>query len=401
MDRNVVGGNIEPVGPKRDAQGGRVHWIIRSANALILPDKPRKLLSVMAILVLAAMSLAACKAQATSEADQFVVTAIAPDLSSSWRTANPADQGLNADRLTGLVETIEEFNYNIDSVTVIRNGYIVADAYFPPFEPNTKHVIHSITKSIVSALVGIAIDRGYIQGVDQPVLDFFPQEMAVSLDVEKQAITLEHLLTMSSGLECRDSYLYRWRGLNELRASADWVQFMLDLPLVDRPGSRFEYCNGGSFLLSAVIQEATGVSALEFARANLFEPLGITDVVWPANPQGINIGWGEMRMKPHDMAKIGQLYLNDGQWEGAQVIPADWVEASTQAHIVAATLSDGYGYQWWVDDGGYYMALGYQGQFIFVVPDKNIVVVFTSELAEVDFFIPERLLNEFILEPLP
>ncbi len=223
----------------------------------------------------------------------------------------------------------------------------------------------------------------------------------MSLDVEKQAITLEHLLTMSSGLECRDSYLYRWRGLNELRASADWVQFMLDLPLVDRPGSRFEYCNGGSFLLSAVIQEATGVSALEFARANLFEPLGITDVVWPANPQGINIGWGEMRMKPHDMAKIGQLYLNDGQWEGAQVIPADWVEASTQAHIVAATLSDGYGYQWWVDDGGYYMALGYQGQFIFVVPDKNIVVVFTSELAEVDFFIPERLLNEFILEPLP
>jgi len=202
---------------------------------------------------------------------------------------------------------------------------------------------------------------------------------------------------MSSGLECRDSYLYNWRGLNEMRESDDWVQFMLNLPMAEPPGTRFEYCNGGSFLLSAIIQETTGMSALAFAEENLFGPLNITDVHWPANPEGITIGWGDIHMRPHDMAKIGYLYLNGGQWDGEQVVPAAWVKASTQAHIAAGTLSDGYGYQWWVDDGGYYMAIGYQGQFIYVVPEKDMVVVFTSELDESDFFIPETLLNEYII----
>jgi CubicO group peptidase (beta-lactamase class C family) len=314
-----------------------------------------------------------------------------------WPTATPGEQGLNADLLARVVDTIQEREYAIDSVTVIRNGYIVLDEYFPPFEPNSTHIIHSCTKSIVSALIGIAIDQGYIEGVDQPVFDLFPGRTAANLDAEKEAMTLEDLLMMSSGLECRDSYLYNWRGLGEMRASDDWIQFMLDLPMAEPPGTRFEYCNGGSFLLSAIIQETTGLSALAFAKENLFGPLDITDVYWPANPEGITIGWGDMHMRPHDMAKIGYLYLNGGQWQGEQIVPADWVKASTQAHIAAGTLSDGYGYQWWVDDGGYYMAIGYEGQFIYVVPEKDMVVVFTSELDERDFFIPETLLNEYIV----
>jgi CubicO group peptidase (beta-lactamase class C family) len=171
---------------------------------------------------------------------------------------------------------------------------------------------------------------------------------------------------------------------------------MLDLPMAEPPGTRFEYCNGGSFLLSAIIQETTGMSAREYAMENLFGHLDINDMYWPSNPEGISIGWGEMHLKPHDMAKIGMLYLNEGKWEGKQVIPAAWVEASTRMHL-PATLSDGYGYQWWVDEGGYFMALGYKGQFIYVVPEVELVVVFVSNLAESDFFVPEILLNDYIL----
>jgi CubicO group peptidase (beta-lactamase class C family) len=324
----------------------------------------------------------------------------------AWQISTPEEQGMDSETLAEMFEMIREQDDNIDSVTVVRNGHIVADATVYPFGPDSKHIIHSCTKSIVSALIGIAIDLGYVEGVDQPILDILQEENCrapsckgrtiANLDADKEAITLEHVLTMSSGLECRDSYLYRWRGLHEMRQSDDWVQFMLDLPMAEPPGSRFEYCNGGSFLLSAIIQETAGVSTARFAEEHLFGPLSISDVSWPSNPQGINIGWGELHMRPHDMAKIGYLYLNEGQWDGEQIVPADWVRASTRKHI-SATLQDGYGYQWWVTDDGIYMALGYAGQFIFVVPEKALVAVFTSELEERDFYTPQILLNDYII----
>jgi CubicO group peptidase (beta-lactamase class C family) len=303
-----------------------------------------------------------------------------------------------------MLERIQEQDYNIDSLTIIRNGTIVTDATFYPFTKDKKHIIHSCTKSIVSALVGIAIENGYIENVDQPVLSLFPEKMPANVDLAKQELTLEHLLMMGSGLDCHDSYLYNWVGLNEMRASDDWVQHMLNLPMIAEPGTHFEYCNGGSYLIAAILQQTTGMSALAFAEHHLFEPLGITDVHWPASPQDINIGWGDMYLKPHDMAKIGLLYLNEGNWEDNQLIPSTWVQASTSPQIRSGTLSDDYGYQWWVDSEGYYMALGFAGQFIFVIPEKNMVVVFTSGG---DFPVPENLLNNYILpsataeEPLP
>ncbi len=308
--------------------------------------------------------------------------------------------------LADMLDAIREHQYNIDSVSVIRNGYMVLDATVYPFQPGQRHIIHSCTKSIISALVGIAIDKGYIESVEQPILDFFPERTVANLDARKEAMTLEHVLTMTTGLACRDSYLYRWHGLNQMRQSQDWIQFMFDLPMSEAPGTRFEYCNGASFLLSAIIQETTGMTALAFAEENLLAPLGISDVVWSSNPQGITIGWGELRMLPHDMAKIGYLYLKEGLWDGQQVVSSAWVGASTCQHI-SATLQDGYGYQWWVDSSGVYMALGYAGQFIFVVPEKEMVVVFTSDLSERDFYVPQNLLNDFIIpasqssEPLP
>ena len=304
---------------------------------------------------------------------------------------------MDSEMLADMLETIEEQDHDVDSVVVVRNGYMVADATIFPFEPGSRHIIYSCTKSVISALVGIAIDEGYIEGVDQLVLDFFPERTAANLDAEKEAMTLEDALTMSTGLECRDSYLYRWLGLNQMRRSQDWVQFMLDLPMAEEPGTRFEYCNGASFLLSAIIQETTGMNALAFANEHLFGPLGIIDVEWSSSPQGITIGWSDLHLTPHDMAKISYLYLNEGLWDGEQVVSAKWVEASTREHIAAKTLQDGYGYQWWIDDGGVYMALGYAGQFIFAVPDKDMVVVFVSDLQEQDFYVPQRLLTDFII----
>lgn len=326
-----------------------------------------------------------------------------------WRTSTPEEQGMDSENLVNMMENLLSADpaYNIDSITIIRNGTMVFDTTFFPFQPDSKHIIHSCTKSIISALIGIAIDQGYIEDVQQPVLDLFPERTAANLTAEKKAMTLEDFLMMATGLECRDSYLYNWRGLTEMRQSQDWVQFVLDLPMADEPGTKFEYCNGASFLLSAIIQETTGMNARDFAEENLFGPLGISDVEWPSNPQGITIGWGQLYMLPHDMAKIGYLYLNDGMWDGKQVISSDWVETSTRKHISANTLEDGYGYQWWVDDSEIYMALGYAGQYIVVLPEKEMVVVFTSDLGDNDFFVPRFLVDDFIItaaksnSPLP
>lgn len=323
-----------------------------------------------------------------------------------WPTDVPEAQGMDSHILAAMLETIRDQNYAMDSVTVIRNGYLILDAAVYPYDSNSKHIIHSCTKSIVSILIGMAINQGYIEDVQTPVLEFFPDRTFDNLDPNKESMTLENLLTMTTGLNCRDSYLYNWGGLNQMRGKEDWIQHILDLPMAHTPGSYFEYCNGSSFLLSAIISETTGTSALEFAERSLFDRLGISDVTWPANPQGITIGWGELRMLPRDMAKIGYLYLKGGEWDGEQVVPSSWVDVSTRSHI-PATLEDGYGYQWWVDDSGYYMALGYRGQFIFVVPEKDLVVVFTSTLSDYDFYVPQILLEGYIipaavsLEPLP
>jgi CubicO group peptidase (beta-lactamase class C family) len=302
------------------------------------------------------------------------------------------DSGL----LSAMLGEILEENYAIDSVTIVRNGYMVTDVSIHPFSPTLKHNIYSCTKSVVSALVGIAIDQGYIEGLQQPVLSFFPQQTIANRDANKEAMTLEHLLTMTTGFQCQDSYLYRWSGLDQMRESEDWVQFVLDLPMEGEPGERFEYCNGASHLLSGIIQETTGMSANDYAVEHLFGPLGISDFDWSSSPQGISVGYSELRMRPQDMAKIGVLYLNEGRWDGEQIVPSEWVVSST-SQFISATLEDGYGYQWWVDDSGMYLALGYRGQFIYVIPEKEMVVVFTSSLEDNDFYVPQTLLNEFII----
>jgi CubicO group peptidase (beta-lactamase class C family) len=201
---------------------------------------------------------------------------------------------------------------------------------------------------------------------------------------------------MSTGLECRDSYKYQWQGLTEMMSSDDWVGHFLSLPMTESPGTRFEYCNGATFLLSEILYETTSVTPQEFARLNLFEPLGIEVVEWNTSPEGISLGFTGLYLQPQDMAKFGYLYLHGGVWQGEQIIPAWYVEQATQAQI-AADIEEGYGYQWWVDEGGMFVALGYHGQFIYVIPELDMVVVFLSDSEIGKFESPYTLLERYIL----
>ena len=265
----------------------------------------------------------------------FAAAAEANIPTAEWPIASPEEQGMHAGLLAGMLEHVQNKCLHIDSITVVRNGHLVLDAYAWPFSKGQKHRIHSCTKSIMSALIGIAIDKGYIESVNQPVLAFFPEKTFAGVDDRKKAITLENLLTMASGLECRDSYRYNWKGLRWMRYSQDWVQHVLDLPMSEPPGEKFEYCNGVSHLLSAILQNVTKMRTMAFAKAHLFDPLGITDIHWETSPNGVDVGYGRMWLNPHDMAKFGWLYLKGGRWGDRQIVPASWVEASTRGHIDA------------------------------------------------------------------
>ncbi len=313
-----------------------------------------------------------------------------------WRTASPESQGVDSKLLVDMLETIWEHDYAIDSVMVIRNGYIVLDAYGSHFKVDDKHHIQSCSKSVISVLVGIAIDQGYIKDVNQPLLPFFRKHAAKNLDGNKQAMSLEHLLTMTHGWECND--LYTMSCLSDLSCGGGWVQLMLDLPVVDVPGTRFNYCNGATFLLSAILQEQTGMNALSFAKMHLFTPLGISDVHWSSSPHGITAGYNGLHMQPRDMAKIGYLYLKNGMWDGRQIISSQWVKASTKKHMTTnAGFCPGYGYQWWIVSPGIYTAIGAQGQYIMVAPEKNMLTVFTGSLDRKDTAIPLGLLAAYLI----
>lgn len=306
--------------------------------------------------------------------------------------AAPDEQGMDAALLQQMLDAIDEQNLNIDSVVVVHNGYIVTEKYYPPYKQDTRHDMYSITKSVVSALIGIAIQEGYINGVDELVLGFFPERTFENDDALKRSITLEHLLTMSSGLEGNDQAMV---------SSRDWVQAVLDQPMTIEPGTEFNYNSGNAHVLSAIIQKTSGLNTRDFAQQVLFDPLGISDITWQMDindiPKG---GWG-MAMKPRDMAKLGYLYLNQGVWDGQQIIPAGWIEASTERHIQVPDPLEPWdlylGYLWWLHGDGPYAAHGMKGQFIYVIPESDLVVVFTSNIPDAEFAQPQLLIRNYII----
>lgn len=313
-----------------------------------------------------------------------------------WQSSTPEQQGMDSEQLAEALDFLQEQDdFNIHSLLIIRNGYIVTDAYFEPFTQGSVHDTASVTKSFTATLVGIAIDEGYIENVQQPVLDFFPDRTVANVDANKEAMTVEDLLTMRSGFECINQPTEVT--LFQMMESPDWIQFTLDLPMAEEPGTHFVYCSSNVHLLSTIIRETTGMSALAFAQEHLFEPLGISDVGWPSDPEGNNHGWGDLRMNPHDMAKLGYLYLNEGWWDGRQVLSPAWVTAATSVPEDASFVD--YGYLWWLlpEYPNVYYADGRGGQRIFVLPDQDMVVVTTGGGGRDQYGVLEALLTSYIL----
>lgn len=309
--------------------------------------------------------------------------------------------------LLAMMKEVETKGYNIQSVTIVRNGRIVLDAYIYPFEKGKNHEMYSATKSVTSALIGIAIDKGYIKDVNQTITQLFPAKKISNLDELKKSLTLKDLLMMASGLDCNDGSANQWAGTVAMRKSNDWTQYTLNLPMAEAPGGHFHYCNGVSHLLSAIIHNSTGMQPLDFAKKHLFDPLGIKDIKWIESPEGIVSGFSGLGLQPQDMAKIGLLYLNKGKWENKQIISAEWIEESTRPYFDAKWNGVEYGYQWWINPAGYYSAVGMFGQAIYVVPDKNLVAVVTGDIEGKDMYISGTLIERYILpaivssEPLP
>lgn len=315
-----------------------------------------------------------------------------------WRTSAPEDQGFSSTKLMEGLQDLEEADVGIHSLLLIRNGYVVLDAYFDPYDGSFPHKLASVTKSVTTTLIGIAIDQGKLQ-LDQPVVAFFPERTIASLDERKKSLTVRHLAEMMNGMEsgCLGG---DESTLDAMRSHPDWVQAALDRKMVQDPGTRFCYDSPGMHLLSAILQKATGMTELDFARQNLFEPLGIKDVFWESDPQGYSHGWGDLYLKPRDAARIGYLWLNHGRWEDRQIVSASWIEDMVSVHSQAG--SDGYGYGIWIagdnapDDN--YFALGRGGQYIRVYPSYNAIIVVTAQaLGDFEQLMP--LLNSAFVSP--
>jgi CubicO group peptidase (beta-lactamase class C family) len=260
------------------------------------------------------------------------------------------------------------------SLLVSVDGTLVQERYFHGASAARTANLKSASKSIIALLVGIAIDRGVLESVDQPIGGFFPQHLKGQ--PEKAAITIEDLLTMRAGLETTSNRNYgRWV------ASGNWVRHVLQQPFEDEPGGRMIYSTGSSHLLSAILTRASGVSTLEFARRHLGVPLGISIPAWTRDPQGIYLGGNEMHLRPRDLVEIGELFLNNGRAGARQVVSEAWIRASAEPRTTSRWSGRSYGYGWWIRelaDRDVAYAWGYGGQFAFVVPDLRLVVVTTS-----------------------
>jgi CubicO group peptidase (beta-lactamase class C family) len=206
-----------------------------------------------------------------------------------WRTSTPEALGLDSGKLADMLAAVGERGIPIHSLQVIRNGYLALDAYFYPYDRHDLHDTASVTKSVTATLVGMAVAKGFVPSVKTPILSLFPGKVVANRDPGKEAITVEDLLTMRPGLACEE--VPGEPTLREMRQRPDWVQFMLDRPMARASGKKFVYCSPGMHVLSAALTHATGETALDFARHQLFAPLGIQDVAWPADAQGNNFGW--------------------------------------------------------------------------------------------------------------
>lgn len=263
------------------------------------------------------------------------------------------------------------------SLLVARYGTLLREGYFHGATAARRANLKSASKSIISALVGIAIAEGKLTGLDQPIAPFFPAYIGSNADPRWQRVTIGNLLSMQAGLEPTSFENY-----DSWISSRDWVRYALTRPFVGEPGGSMLYSTGNTHLLSAILTRATGMSTLAYARSRLTEPLSIDLGAWPRDPQGIYFGGNELRLRPRELLRFGELYRNHGRMAGRQIVPERWVADSWVQRTTSPFNGYGYGLGWWLRYSGphaVHFAWGYGGQYLFIVPDLALTVVMTSD----------------------
>lgn len=333
-----------------------------------------------------------------------------------WQTSPPEDQGMDSRALEALDREFAEGKHGyVNGMLVVRNGHVVFERtyrhdydrlfvgkgapgiynYYDPdwhpyYQRGELHTMQSVSKSVTSALIGIAIGRGELPGVDVAMMPYFADFKLPDRDPRRSRMTLRHVLTMTAGIRWDESTVDYTDPANScagMEASRDWVQFVLDQPMAAEPGTTFVYNSGATQLLSFLVKKATGKEAHDYAAQHLFAPLGIERHFWKQTPTGLADTEGGLYLAPRDLAKFGYLYLKDGIWEGRRLLPEGWVEASvapSTAHLPDGAASPRYGYKWWLlplkatEPVRAYAALGYGGQRLIVVPERELIAVFTG-----------------------
>lgn len=295
-----------------------------------------------------------------------------------WQTSGMSEQGIDPAIVAQSLARLAESPTRL-SLILMRHGHIVYEQYYNGSHVSDSNNIASVSKSILSALFGIAFDQGFFLTVEDRVAEYLPRYFADSADPRLLDLRLRDLLTMTHGLAWKENDSERF-----LTDSEDWVADILSLPLNNEPGALFHYSTGASHVMSAVLTEATGMSVCEFAHRYLFEPLGVEAEFWGVDPKGYFTGGHSVSMTAREMARFGQLFLQEGHWQGEQVVPGWWVVASTSPQVDIGNNYAGYGYYWWLNHiAAYdmYSALGAAGQILHVIPDLELVMVTTHRFA--------------------
>jgi hypothetical protein len=299
----------------------------------------------------------------------------------SLNRSTPEREGVSSEAILDFLDAVDRSDHEFHSFMFLRHGNVIAEGWWNPYAPDLKHTLYSTSKSFTSTAIGFAAAEGSLS-VRDTVVSFFPDDAPDSVSPFLAELTVRDVITMTTGQDPDPTGI--------VTRDSNWVATFLATPIVNEPGSKFLYNTLGTYMLSAIISKVTGEKVIDYLTPRLFEPLGITDVDWEVDPQGRNTGGWGLRLRTEDMAKFGQLYLQNGIWNGEQVLPEGWVAEATTAAILqapdapdsirqASDWMQGYGYQFWRCRHNAFRADGAFGQFIIMMPDRDAVVVITSE----------------------
>lgn len=306
----------------------------------------------------------------------------------------PESQGVSSAGILQWVEAIERDVHEVHSFMLLRHGRVIAEGWWSPHGPEHPHLMFSVSKSFTATAVGLAVAEGRFS-LDDAVLSFFPEHAPAEVNDHLAAMQVRHLLTMSTG-QAEDT----WTPM-VLRPDGDWFAGFFDVPVRYAPGTHFVYNTGATYMLSAIVQHATGMKVLDYLRPRLFEPLGIEGATWVESPQGITAGGIGLSLTTEDLARFGQLYLNKGRWQEARVLPEAWVEQATAAQVQSSGMNtdwtQGYGYQFWRSRHHTYRGDGVFGQFCIVMPGQDAVLAMTGGVDLFDMQRPLELVWDLLL----